>query len=467
MSILATFVTFTSIGFELTLNKFIPTFRVKKQYSKLNNLVNTLARIKFVVVCAVALILFFAADIIADNVFDKPGLNNYIKFVAVMLVPFAFEIVFKAVLASYYEQKFINIVNVFIRFTFITLAVILLIFGYGIIGILVSNLIVTSVIVLIFYYRTVQVISKDLEKVKPGKKSSSDINVSKVLNYSGNLYLFIVLQYLLAEQLDILMIGSWWPTGEVASYGIGYRFVYFSVSFFAMALAGGITLTYLSELYAKKDKKGLKDTYSIFFQYNYFFMLPISVGGLLLSTELITLLYTDEYSWAIPILSIFFVSMLVMKLGGITSTFLSAMDCEKKLIVSRGIFGITNLILNLILIPTYGAFGAVIGTSCAGIAGVAYESYLVHQLVAPVYPLKFLGKVVTASLAMGGVILVARGAIYSLIPSTIGVVILILIGFAVFLGISILLKPISKEVAEMIKDSKLPLKNLLLKMYGS
>jgi O-antigen/teichoic acid export membrane protein len=195
-------------------------------------------------------------------------------------------------------------------------------------------------------------------------------------------------------------------------------------------------------------------------------MVPISIGGLILSSELITLLYGEEYSDAIPILWIFFISMLIMKLGGITSTFLSAMDNEKKLMFSRGIFGVTNLILNFILIPAYGAFGAVIGTSCAGIAGVTYESYLVHKLVVPKYPLKFLCKVVTASLVMGAVIWIARGFIYNLIPSAIGVVVLIIIGFAVFIGISIILKPISKEVMEMIKDSKLPLKYLLLKLYG-
>jgi O-antigen/teichoic acid export membrane protein len=319
----------------------------------------------------------------------------------------------------------------------------------------------------VFYYRSTGVISRDLEKAENAEKTESQINVSKVLKYSGNLYLFIIMQYLLAEQLDILMIGSWWPTDEVAFYGIGYRFVYFSVSFFAMALAGGITLTYVSELYAKKDKQGLKDTYTIFFEYNYFFMIPISIGGLLLSNELITLLYGEEYSGAVPILSIFFISMLVMKLGGVTSTFLSAMDSERKLITSRGIFGITNLVLNLMLIPTYGAFGAVIGTSCAGIAGVAYESYLVHQLVGPEYPLKFLGKIAAASFAMGAVIWLTGDIIFSFIPSAIGVILLIVLGFAVFLGITIILKPISREVLEMIKDSKLPLKDLLLKLYGT
>jgi O-antigen/teichoic acid export membrane protein len=465
MSILATLVTFTSIGFELTLNKFIPTYRVKKQYSKLNNLVNTLVRIKFVLVIAVAVILFFASDFIANNVFDKSELGFYIKFLAVMLVPFAFELIFKAVLASYYEQKFINIVNVFTRLSFLIIAVVLLVLGYGIYGILISNLVVTSVIVLVFYYRGVQVIAKDLKKPAKKKKVSSEINLSKVLNYSGYLYLFIAMQYLLAEQLDILMIGTWWSTSEVAFYGIGYRFVYFSVSFFAMALTGGITLTYLSELHAKKDKVGLKKTYTIFFEYNYFFMIPISVGGIILSKELIILLYGSEYSDAIIILSIFFISMLIMKLGMITSTFLSAMDNEKKLLYSRSIFGITNLILNLILIPTYGAFGAVIGTSCAGVAGVAFESYLVHNLVQPKYSFKFLSKILIASGAMGLIIWGIKGYILNILPSAIGTAILILIGMAVFFSISIILKPISQEVIEMIQDSKIPLRNLFIKLF--
>jgi O-antigen/teichoic acid export membrane protein len=171
-----------------------------------------------------------------------------------------------------------------------------------------------------------------------------------------------------------------------------------------MALTGGITLTYLSELYAKKDKVGLKKTYTIFFEYNYFFMIPISVGGIILSEELIVLLYGPEYSNAILILSIFFISMLIMKLGMITSTFLSAMDSEKKLLYSRSIFGITNISLNLILIPIYGAFGAVIGTSCAGIAGAAFESYLVHNLVKPKYSFEFLAKIMAASMVMGLII---------------------------------------------------------------
>jgi len=98
----------------------------------------------------------------------------------------------------------------------------------------------------------------------------------------------------------------------------------------------------------------------------------------------------------------------------------------------------------------------------ATIFGTAYESVLVHRLVKPEYPVRFLAKVAIASLFASVVCYPVRNYLISLGLNDILVLMFGLgIMSACYLAFVKLLRPFSKETRDVILSSKIPMKKSL------
>lgn len=457
LQLLATIILLSAMGFEYSINKFIPIHRVENRPGKTADMIRKMFLLKLGVILTLSLVFFFGSDVIAQQVFTKGGLSFYIKLVALILIPYGFEGIFRPLLVSYYEQKVANLSIIVARFLNLMLATALILIMRDISGGLYAELISWTLFLAI-------ILVESKRKVFMAKVAPEKVDLRTVMRYSSILYAYAIMNVLLGQQLDIILLGRFQPDAEVGFYFIGYNLSFLAVSIFNLALAGGITLTFFSELYAKRDHDGLRKTYTVFFEYNYFAIIPIAVGGIIVGKELIELLYPSDYVAALPILTIYFVSFCVIKLGGITSTFMSAMGRERALVGSRTIFGITNLVLDILLIPEYGAVGAATATSIAGVLGIGYESLVVHRLVKPDYPTRFLGKVLLASFVMGVVVLGSKIAMGGSFLGANPVVVLIPLGLVIYLVMVKVLKPVSDVVLEMMEKAGVPLRRIWIRL---
>lgn len=447
VTLAGTLVLLTSFGFESTINRFVPEYRVQKKFGKIKSLLNKLLLIRLGVISAISVLLFFGSDFIATTIFSEPEIGVYIRVLAVIVLPYGFEGIFRSLLVSYYDLKYVNIAILIARSVNFALAFTLFYaFGEDLMGPIVADLL-TWTFLMAAYALKAYLTTK--------KRKSESIDLARVIRYSGYLYIFTVTNFIIMQQMDVILLGIFWESKIAGFYFLGYNLAYFSANFFAIVLLGGIALSFYSELYAKKDMVSLKKAYAANFEFIYITMIPISVGGIVLARDLIGLLYGPEYFDVVAILVVFLISFNLTKVSSITATYLSAMDRESKLLKSRAIFGATNIGLNLMLIPPYGALGAVIGTAIAGIMMTVYESYLVHKLIKPDYPVKFVGKVVLASLAMGILVFVLHEYVTASLP------LLILVGLLVYVGIALVLKPITPEVIEIVEKADVPFKKLV------
>lgn len=82
----------------------------------------------------------------------------------------------------------------------------------------------------------------------------------------------------------------------------------------------------------------------------------------LFSKELLGVLYGDTYVKAAPILSLLIWSVVFMTLGTARGSFMVTMNLTGLYLKTVAIASIINIILNYILIPEYGAFGAAVAT---------------------------------------------------------------------------------------------------------
>jgi O-antigen/teichoic acid export membrane protein len=162
-------------------------------------------------------------------------------------------------------------------------------------------------------------------------------------------------------------------------------------------------------------------------------------------------------------MTIMFVSITITKIGGIPATLFIAMDKEKVMILSRTIFGISNIVLSIVLIPKYGAIGSVISSSVAGVSGIIYESVVLHKLLCPSYPIDFLWKIICASVIMGVIIYLLKPLLFAL-SDYIGLFLAILTGVIIYGFLVIKLKPISNEVIDLFSTTKIPFKDKVIKI---
>jgi PST family polysaccharide transporter len=90
--------------------------------------------------------------------------------------------------------------------------------------------------------------------------------------------------------------------------------------------------------------------------------LPILAGTIALSDQIVHLLYGSEYTSAgglLPILMIAFVSICFGSLAGFLAPIL---NLQWRLAIYSGIGATANVVLNLVLIPSYGAYGSAWAT---------------------------------------------------------------------------------------------------------
>ena len=270
------------------------------------------------------------------------------------------------------------------------------------------------------------------------------------------MYCLTVLTFVLGPQLDILMLSllSIEPE-EIALYSIGFYLAYMATSLFPMLLGGGITLTFVSELYVDQKKEKLRQVHTTMLEYMLFFNMPIAVGGIIVGYELITLLYSVEFSEAYLIFSLYLLLMILLKLGGITSTFLAAMDKEHELLMARTLAGTLNVFLNLFLIIEWGIIGAVFATGISGIIGTAWEFIMVHRMVKPKIPFIFLLKTLSSTSLMG----LITWSFMSLIH--LNVFFSIVISGVLYFLFQYFLDPFSNDTKDFFSESKVPFSSFL------
>jgi len=467
LSLLNILVIITALGFDFTLNKYIPVLREKGEAHGILPLVKNLLAIKSALGITLTVIIYFAADWLANTLFGKPDLAFYFRVLTLLVIPGTLEPIFRGILTAFYLQKFINILDAASKMLYLILAAAVLILNYGVMGVLLATFVSQLVFVLMAAKRS-------MAAIPGGEGGECPIPLGKILKFSFFLYMYSIMNFVLGQQLDLLMIGAMVPDiRQVAYYTIAYTFSYTALSLFSLVLGGGITLTFFSELYAKKDYEGLRRGYTVMFEYLFVYIIPIGVAGTIMAGEILKLLFGDGYVGWMPLmlLTLYFPTMAIMKLGGITATFMSAMDQEKLLVVSRVIFGGSNIILNYLLIPYYGALGALIGTVVASIIGYMYEATVVHRTLKPRYPVGFLVKMVFLSLA-GGTLM--AGLKYLLYPwatdigGMTGAGIILagagLPGLCLMAVLFVALKPLSRETVDVIGKIPLPLKRFIIRL---
>jgi O-antigen/teichoic acid export membrane protein len=450
-----------SLGFENALSRFVPQFRAEGDTGKIRSLLATVFRVRALLLIPAGAAILAGGGYISTVFYHgllPPGLLDAV-FALVAIV--SFHSLFRTVLDSLFHVKLISVVDALTQGAYLLAALALLAAGYGLGGVFAALIAAQGTAALVLWSR----FGRALRELPAAGTGSSDVGKRRVIAYSGSLYLFGILLYVLGKGLDVLLIGVLLgDLAQVAWYMIAFNLAYYSLSVMDIAVSANFIVSLIVEANTAGNRGLLRKIFTGLFEFIYVYALPVAVGGLILAPEVVGFVYGEANRGAASLMIVFIGAMTVSKLSSVTSYFLVVLDREKTLVTARGVFGAINLALALYLIPRYGAAGAVAATSAVMVGITIFEAWLVGRILSPRYNPSFILKSAGAAAMMAAVIWPLH-AWWNAGPA-IQVPVLVAAGAAVYLLGIRLLRPFSPEVSDLLTGTDYPLRGTVLGLLG-
>ena len=199
---------------------------------------------------------------------------------------------------------------------------------------------------------------------------------------------------------DILMIGAFRSAADVGFYSAAQRPV--QILYLIPGILAVSLFPTLSRI-AFEDKERLRSILERVISMAFLFAIPIAIGGIILASGIITILFGADYMNSVRPLQILLLTIMINFPATLLSNAIFALDEQKKLVSFAAIAGLSNVALDLLLIPYLGIVGAAITTVFAQFISNAYLwkhlKRLTHFSV-----LLHLKNIVFATILMGAIV---------------------------------------------------------------
>jgi len=384
---------------------------------------------------AASLILFLSSDFIATTFLRDGSAAFAIKIASPLIIVGALNTVLLGSFRVFGQIKRYSIMILLQSFLEVVLVAIFVLFGYGLIGAIISILITQTVIFGIMLYLIIfcaGFISPDFSILRP------------YLIYGLPLIPTVVFQFVIASS-DRYIIGFFMGAEKVGIYSAAY-----SIGGIVLMFSAYIMYILRPTIYSIYDKKRA-DKVKIYLSYSWkcFLMLsiPSAFGLSILSEPLLSSLTTPEFvssgKFVIPLVA------LGTIFYGVEMIFGAVLMLVKRTNVFVIVFGtaaVANLGLNILFVPCWGIIGAAITTLIAytiAAIGICYKS---RQYMKFDIKLDFIVKCILASIVM------ALG-IWVLDPvGIVEILVAIGIGAIVYSSLLFLLRAFDKKELKMIGE---------------
>lgn len=177
--------------------------------------------------------------------------------------------------------------------------------------------------------------------------------------------------------LDVLMLASLTDESQVGTYGSVFPIVkLFSIFLASFAF---LSMPIFSELDAAGDRAQMRRLYRTVAKWTLLSTIPVALVMILFPTRVIELTFGAEYTAGAPALQVLTGAYFVHAAVGPNSNALISLGNNRVLAIDNVLAAVINAILNLVVIPPYGFFGAAAATACSYILRNALVSYHLYR----------------------------------------------------------------------------------------
>lgn len=160
--------------------------------------------------------------------------------------------------------------------------------------------------------------------------------------------------------IDTIIIGIFRSAGELGLYAAAQRPIQLLYLFPSLLAASVFPI--LTRIVHENQHEAVKRLIEKSITAVLAVALPLTVGGIIIARPLLNLIFGAEYNDATFTFQLLLTTVLLVFPGTIIGNAIFAYDKQKVFIVSTGIGATTNIVLDLVLIPTYGISGSAVAT---------------------------------------------------------------------------------------------------------
>lgn len=206
------------------------------------------------------------------------------------------------------------------------------------------------------------------------------VTLKEIANHiKPNLILFIpVIAVSIYKMMDKIMLGNMAKIVEVGYYENAEKII--NIPTAIISTLGTVMLPKMSNIVAKGDESKMSEYIEKSIYFIMFMSLPMSLGLIAIGRNFAPLFFGEQFKKTGYIIQMLAMSLPFLSFANVIRTqYLIPKEKDKIYIISVILGAITNLIMNLIFIPRFGAVGAAIGTIAAEIIVMIYQSICVKN----------------------------------------------------------------------------------------
>lgn len=371
-------------------------------------------------------LIIFVLVVVTITVMGYPSeTKNIVYLFGIYVLLSAFSDVFKLTFRAFERMKYETFIALASNIVRVSVGLFVLFLGYGLLEVAIVFIFSAIVDFIISFL----ICEKRFVKYKLEFDVAFFKSTIKLALPLGTLSVFA----LIYNRIDTIMLSVMKGDAVVGWYNAASNLTYGFKPIphlFMSALLPVMSYYYIS------SKSSLKVAYNKAFKYLFMLGLPISLGTMLLSDKIIFFFYGPLFSDSIIALQILAWDILLIFLYACSAFLLVSIDKQKQMMLIAGCTALINIILNLILIPSYSYVGSAIATIIAeGFLFVSYFCLTFHYLDnISVYDVVL--KPLIACVIMGVIVYLFH---------SMNLFVLIFLGIILYIGMILILKGIPRE----------------------
>jgi len=269
-------------------------------------------------------------------------------------------------------------------------------------------------------------------------------HVRSLLTFSG--YSFVTgLTSTMMGYADTILIGYFLSNSEVGLYRTAFQLT--SMALFSMIAIRTSLYPNVASWWKRGDRSSVEQSLSKSFSFSLALAVPAAAGAWVLGGPLLYFLYGSPFTAAYMAMAILFAVQIIVVFLTLETMCLSALNLPGAVFWGTAIGAVTTIVLDIVLIPTYGIDGAAVSL----FVGTLFYAITVHRrlsgLIRVAVETRTIVSIIVATALMASAVLVYRFFVpLTSVYLTIGAV---LVGMAVY---AVLLLEFDKNIRDEVRD---------------
>ncbi len=366
-------------GISTSFVKYIAEFYSKKEFEKINQVVN--AGFFFYSVFGVVIVTFSFIYIEPLVAFFKIPPALYRETIFVFLLGIFLFVAsnalspFVAIQSGLQRMDISNKIAIVISLPTVFGTIFFLEKGWGLSGLMINNVIIfvlSSSLSIVSAFRI-------LPELKFNPFASFNKEIIRKLFYFGYRMQLTKISGVVTSQTDKLLLVYLLSVNLVTFYQLGSSIISYAVSVSTLLISA--LMPAFTELESRGDLSVLVDAYLRSVKYLVFVAMPLFIFLIVTASKLVFIWVGMGYSKAVLVTQILAIAFLLNTIAQVAASACLAIDKPQFMATASGVIVFLNIVLSFVLIKAFGFYGAAWGTAIATNIGTGYFVILVHRAI--------------------------------------------------------------------------------------